>query len=105
MKIITIQLSGMHTASCEEFSQSVDNKRGPVISDLCRNLALGNADLSRPVEVYRDGTLCFSNMTLKDWCRKTISEPDSTTIKETKWVASDFGSDEKRELAKLVWAD
>lgn len=41
--------------------------RADTIKGLCRQLAEDGFDLSQAVEVYRDGTLCFTYATLDWW--------------------------------------
>ena len=101
---IIIHLTGTNIATVDGYE--FQGGKGSVLGKTCRELAFKGEDLDRMVEVYRGKTICFKPMKLRHWCLHQVSEPDSTTIRETKWEPHKLsGTEEQFELYSQLVED
>lgn len=75
-----IELTGVDTASYGDMT--VTSKVGP-IGKLARRMV--ECGLSGVVEIYRNGTKCFTDMSIEDWSGLSTTETDSVSVKMVRY--------------------
>lgn len=73
IELTNVRKRGSSGSEFREQSQATHGAyRADTIKGLCRELAEDGFDLSQAVEVYRDGTLCFTYATLDWWANGPV---------------------------------
>ena len=76
IELTNVRKRGSSGSEFRDLSQASHGAyRSDTIKGLCRQLGEAGFDLSQAVEVYRDGTLCFTYATL-DWWANGLTKGD-----------------------------